>query len=87
VADSSPAHGGRLVQGKAEDSLIPHLAVSRKTEALFSMLKRRPCSLKDICAGLDITPNEALKYISDLQHRRLIHSEQKDGSVFFKTSS
>jgi DNA-binding IclR family transcriptional regulator len=54
---------------------------------LLSMLKRRPCSLNDICSGLGINRNEAIKSISNLQNRGIIQTEDKDGTVFFKTSS
>jgi wyosine [tRNA(Phe)-imidazoG37] synthetase (radical SAM superfamily) len=53
-------------------------------EALFSMLKRRPCSLNDISASLGISRNEVLTHISDLQRRGLIQPEEKGGSIFFK---
>ena len=87
IADFSHAPGGRLPKRGTEDILGSGFEIRRKTEALFSMLKRRPCSLDDICSGLGVGRNEALKYISDLQHRGVIQSERKDGSVFFKTSS
>ena len=87
IADFSHTRSGRLPKSADEDTLGSHFGISRKAEALFSMLKRRPCSLDDICSGLGIGRNEALKYISDLQHRGVIQSEHKDGSVFFKTSS
>jgi len=87
VADFSPVRNGKLFDNKAEDTFGIHFAITQKTEALLSMLKRRPCSLNDICTGLGISHNEALKYISDLQHRGVIHSEEKGGKVFFKTFS
>jgi len=72
VADVSPAQLGRDVECKAEN--------------LLSMLKRRPCSLNDICSGLGISRNEALKYITHFQQQGLIHSEEKNGIIFFRTS-
>jgi len=87
VADFSLAHSCKLKESKSEDILGFYSAINRKAEALLSMLKRRPCSLNDICAGLGINRNEATKYISDLQHQGVIQSELKDGIVFFKTSS
>jgi wyosine [tRNA(Phe)-imidazoG37] synthetase (radical SAM superfamily) len=84
VADFSPARD-KLTISRAQHALGPHFAVSRQMEALLSMLKRRPCSLNDICAGLGISRNEASEYISDLQRRGVIHSEKKDGRVFFRT--
>ncbi len=72
VADFSLSHHGRGLENKAEDVL--------------SILKRRPCSLNDICSGLGIGPNEALKYVTGLQHKGIIHSEKKDGRIFFKVN-
>ena len=70
-----------------QGTLSPHHTPAAQTAALLSMLKRRPCSLNDICAGLGMTHNEALKHITDLQQRELIHTERKGGNVFFKSSS
>ena len=53
-------------------------------EDVLSMLKRRPCSLNDICSGLGLHPNEVLKYIGHFQRQGLITSEKKDGMVFFR---
>ncbi|UCG55630.1 MAG: radical SAM protein [Phycisphaerales bacterium] len=51
---------------------------------VLSMLKRRPCSLNDVCSGLGIDPDEALKYVSQLQEQGLIGRETKGAVVFFK---
>ncbi len=72
VADFSLSHHGRGLENKAEQVL--------------SILKRRPCSLNDICSGLGIGHNEALKYVTDLQHKGIIRSEKKDGRIFFKVN-
>ncbi len=71
IADFSPKYGGKHSESK---------------EYVLSMLKRRPCSLNDICSGLGISRNEALKYISHFQHEGVIDSEEKDGTVFFKAN-
>ena len=73
VADLPPRHSDKLMHSTAED--------------ILSMLKRRPCSLNDISSGLGIPPNEALKHITELQHRGLIDSEVKNDRTFFKASS
>ena len=52
-------------------------------ENILAMLKRRPCSLDDICSSLALTPNEAIKHISLLQQNNTIESEQKNDVVFF----
>ncbi|MCX5637222.1 MAG: radical SAM protein [Planctomycetota bacterium] len=73
VADLPLHHNAERVHSRAED--------------ILSMLKRRPCSLNDICSGLGINSNEALKHITDLQHRGLINPEEKNGKTFFKAGS
>lgn len=70
IADFSPQKQGKKIQTKAEDVL--------------SMLKRRPCSLDDICAGLGISRNEAIKYISYFQNNGAVDSEKKGQIVFFR---
>ena len=72
VADFSPGRHGRDLECKAED--------------LLSMLKRRPCSINDICAGLGIACNEASKYIAQFQKQGVVDSEERDGTVFFKAN-
>ena len=54
-------------------------------DEVLSILKRRPCSLNDICSSLGIHQNEALKYIADFQNQGVIDSEQKDGETIFKS--
>ncbi len=69
IADFSPSHAGKPSEAKAE--------------YLLSMLKRRPCSLTDICHSLGIVPNEALKYISRFQKQQLVRYQRKNGKIFF----
>ena len=69
VADFSPRLHGLSVKSEAENVL--------------SMLKRRPCSLKDICSGLGIHRNQALKYIGHFQKQGVVDYEDKDGIIFF----
>jgi wyosine [tRNA(Phe)-imidazoG37] synthetase (radical SAM superfamily) len=73
VADFPPLHSDKLMHSTAKD--------------ILSMLKRRPCSLDDICSGLGIHRNEALKHITELQHRGLIDFKGKNGKTFFTVSS
>jgi len=70
VADFSPGRHGRHIESKAENVL--------------SMLKCRPCSLDDVCSGLGIGRNEALKYIAHFQKQGLVQSTEKDGITFFQ---
>jgi wyosine [tRNA(Phe)-imidazoG37] synthetase (radical SAM superfamily) len=87
VADFSPAWSSIVNESKSKDILESHSVINRNAEALLSMLKRRPCSLNDICSSLSINRNEVIKHISDLQHKGIIQSENKEGTVFFKTLS
>ncbi|RKY23214.1 MAG: hypothetical protein DRP62_06335, partial [Planctomycetota bacterium] len=73
IADFSPTRQGKAIESKAE--------------YVLSMLKRRPCSLDDICSGLGIHRNEALKYISHFQQQGIVHSEEKNGVIFFSGAS
>jgi wyosine [tRNA(Phe)-imidazoG37] synthetase (radical SAM superfamily) len=70
VADFTPQRCAEHIVNKAQDVL--------------SVLKRRPCSLTDVCSGLGISRNEALKYITHFRQQGLVHSEQKGDVTFFK---
>ena len=72
VADFLSRHTRKHIDSKAED--------------ILSMLKRRPCSLNDICSGLSIKHDEALKYITELREQGAINSEEKAGKIFFRAS-
>jgi wyosine [tRNA(Phe)-imidazoG37] synthetase (radical SAM superfamily) len=56
----------------------------RDTADVLSMLKRRPCSVQDLCIGLGIDPDEAIKQVSDLQKRGHIASERRGDVVYFQ---
>jgi len=58
--------------------------VAANTENILEMLRRRPCSLDDICNGLSIHRNEALKYLAHLEATGLIISQPAADRVFFK---
>jgi len=69
IADFSDSRCSGHADGKSGDILL--------------LLKRRPCSLSDICSGLDIGRDEALKYVADLVRQGVVGSEERDGTVFF----
>jgi wyosine [tRNA(Phe)-imidazoG37] synthetase (radical SAM superfamily) len=50
---------------------------------VLSMLKRRPCTLKDISSGLSITKEQAQEHISRLKQKKLIRTQKKDSQTFF----
>ena len=84
VAESSAPRCARPLQRKEQDELAA--TPGGRAESLLSMLKRRPCSLEDICTGLGIHRNEALKYINHFQQQGLIDFEPREGTVFFKAN-
>ena len=55
-------------------------------ENILAILKRRPCSLNDICSALGLHHNDALKRITYLQQQGAVKSEEKNGTVFFKAA-
>jgi wyosine [tRNA(Phe)-imidazoG37] synthetase (radical SAM superfamily) len=87
VADFFHIQSYKHNSSKSDDSSESESLISRRAESMLSMLKRRPCSLDDICAGLGINQNEAQKYISNFQYNGLIQSEEIGGIVFFKAVS
>ena len=67
-----------------EDISTLHSQAAQKIQTLLSMLKRRPCCLNDISSAMNIGPNEAIKYVTDLQQRGLIAPQRKNGLIFYK---
>ena len=57
--------------------------VPQISQTLLSMLKRRPCSLNDICSALGLNVGEAAGYLEELEKRGVIRSEKKQGRTFF----
>jgi wyosine [tRNA(Phe)-imidazoG37] synthetase (radical SAM superfamily) len=55
----------------------------RTATDVLSMLKRRPCSVQDLCKGLGLTPEEASKEVADLQSRGLIVPEKRGDIMYF----
>jgi predicted ArsR family transcriptional regulator len=48
------------------------------------MLKRRPCSIDDIAAGLKMPETEALKYIEELIKSGRIQPVRQNDKIFYK---
>ena len=42
------------------------------TVRIFQLLRRRPCSIDDVAAGLDMHRNEVIKYIEELSAENLL---------------
>jgi wyosine [tRNA(Phe)-imidazoG37] synthetase (radical SAM superfamily) len=52
-------------------------------EDILALLRRRPCTLDDICNGLGIHRNEALKYLQILHERDLLRQVMRDGALYY----
>ena len=87
ITDLSFIDSSQYKAGTSKDISGHKSVLEDRAESVLSMLKRRPCSISDICTGLGINQNEAIKHLSDLQHRGVIQSEQINGVVFFRTMS
>jgi len=59
----------------------------RVTADVLSMLKRRPCSVEDLCRGLGITPDEARRQVTDLGGRGLIDAESRGEKTYYRARS
>jgi wyosine [tRNA(Phe)-imidazoG37] synthetase (radical SAM superfamily) len=53
-------------------------------ESVLELLRRRPCSLKDICASLGAKEDFVQQILDKLAHLRHITPENRDGITFFK---
>ncbi len=56
----------------------------RRAQAdIISMLKRRPCSIQDICTGLGMSYHEVVKHVTSLQESGAIRLERQGGIAYF----
>jgi wyosine [tRNA(Phe)-imidazoG37] synthetase (radical SAM superfamily) len=62
-------------------------ASSLATEAdILNLLRRRPCSLQDVAAGLNTHPTELAKHLETLVKKKIITVKAKGGSIFYTLS-
>ncbi len=50
---------------------------------VLEMIQRRPCSVEDIAAGLDMHRNEAIKYVEELDASGLLEKLSSGGKLFY----
>jgi wyosine [tRNA(Phe)-imidazoG37] synthetase (radical SAM superfamily) len=84
IADFSMDLDYEFLKSQTKGDSESDFANKQTIKTLFSMLKRRPCSLDDICSSISIARNEAIKYVTDLQRNGMICSEEKSGKTFYK---
>ncbi len=84
IADPSPVHHEALADEQPHVTPPTAAATDATAQSLLSMLKRRPCSLRDIHASLGLSRSQAMKHLAALQKQGLIRSEKRGASVFYK---
>lgn len=69
------------------DFTAPSCSEHIKTTArdILEMLRRRPCSVEDICGSLGLRPNEVIKNINLLSKKGEIEAVETAGNTFYKT--
>jgi wyosine [tRNA(Phe)-imidazoG37] synthetase (radical SAM superfamily) len=70
IADYSGVHKQRHFFARCDDVL--------------ALLKRRPCRVEDIAAGLGLHRNEVLKYVEELSSEGKIEARSRDGQPYYK---
>lgn len=65
---------------------IPHAHTQTKPDEVLSLLHRRPCTVKDIAAGLALHPTQAAKLVELLLKKKLIVEQRKNDHSHFYAS-
>jgi wyosine [tRNA(Phe)-imidazoG37] synthetase (radical SAM superfamily) len=60
---------------------------TRAAADVLSILKRRPCSVEDVCTGLGMHRNEVIKHLTNLRQAHVISEEQRGGITYFHLRS
>jgi wyosine [tRNA(Phe)-imidazoG37] synthetase (radical SAM superfamily) len=72
-----------IVGAAPEARMSPH--VERTRDDVLSTLKRRPCSVEDLCSGLGINRHEAAKHVAYLLEQGHITSECREGVTYYRS--
>jgi len=57
---------------------------SAQREDVLTLLKRRPCSVEDIAAGLGLHRNEVVKYVEELSSEGKIEAKPQNQQLYYK---
>ena len=57
---------------------------SSRREDVLTLLKRRPCSIEDIAAGLGLHRNEAVKYVEELSSVGRIEAKPQNQQIYYQ---
>ncbi len=52
-------------------------------EDILEILRRRPCTVEDIAVGISMHRNEVIKYIEELNQKRLLNSKITNGRIYY----
>jgi len=59
---------------------------SAHREDVLTLLKRRPCSVEDIAAGLSLHRNEVVKYVEELSSEGKIEAKPQNQQLYYKAT-
>jgi len=59
---------------------------SARCEDVLTLLKRRPCSIEDISAGLGLHRNEVVKYVEELSSEGKIEAKPQNQQLYYKAT-
>ena len=57
---------------------------SAQCEDVLTLLKRRPCSIEDVSAGLGLHRNEVVKYVEELSSEAKIEAKPQNKQLYYK---
>ncbi|MEJ2078942.1 MAG: radical SAM protein [Acidobacteriota bacterium] len=73
-----------LISDEGAPSQALHAGASARISEILDLLRRRPCTVQDICAGLSLRPLETTKQLELLIERGDLEVIRSNGSVFFE---
>lgn len=62
------------------------LGASGSRKEILALLQRRPCSVEDVADGLNMHPNEVVKYVEALQAEKLLETTWTSGKCYYITA-
>ena len=66
------------------ESILEQQDFSIRREDVLSLLKRRPCSVEDVAAGLGLHRNEVVKYIEELSSKGQIEAKPQNQQLYYQ---
>jgi hypothetical protein len=76
-----------IIADFSRHSTTPGLAKdTHYADAILAMLRRHPCSLEDICAGLSARMDQIRPVVNELLKTGQILSDSRSGNVCYKIS-